>query len=193
MAERDVVTVPRKRYDLVRKAADEAFDAERKYFAEHDQYDHPEIVNDYISVIESEDPKKAARMWYDAADASLKVEIPDPKVIKAAIEHLKGLGHQEDSIEIFNRFETKKKKLKDVVYKSTGWGETKQMIRRSLAERVTGVIFILSILGIIGLFYGSITGHVISVGDTVAPKYGIVLAFIALITGLRLLLIRKNK
>ncbi len=214
--EGEKVPVSRKRMEMFEKAASEIkgrderrsaytalaaayeplADKERKHFESEGFYEHSSDLTKYIRYTEEVNPSKAVRLWYDVARDNLNAELPDPKVVGEAANRLDLLGYAEQAKEIRDMLRTKIKKSQEVILREAGWGGTTIKHRRpevgstgehkGLAGKVSTAILVLSLLGLMGLAVGGVTGAVTGAARTSAA-WNVVLALIALLSGLFLI------
>ncbi len=169
----------------------EDFDNEREYFAEHGSYRSPGTVTDYLKSIESTEPRKAARLYGDVAHDNLTAVKPDYGVVNDAVGGLRRLGEEEEAKDVERRRKSKLEATTTAAMMRAGWNTmVRSRVKAGLKEATTGV-FIASILGAVGLSVGRITGNVIGTAETSA-NWSLILGFIALLTGLFLILNYKK-
>jgi hypothetical protein len=182
------VSVPKRTFDTVERTARDAFESESEYFEENKHYEHPEFITGYMSYAETRlSREEAKKQWVDIATKNIReADIPDKMVVETAAEHLSGMGYNEQAGMIRRMLETKIGKTEKKVFEEAGVGDTtvrRFRSRSGLAGKVTTAIFVVSLLGVVGLASGGITGAVTGAARTSAA-WNVVLSLIALLSGL---------
>ena len=174
-----------------KKASREDFDREQMYFEEHGSYRDSGAVIGYVKSIEGNEPRKAERLYGSIAHGSLTAAKPDYDVVDSAIGGLRRLGASGEAKYFERQKESKLKAATNVAMMRVGWNT---IVRRSVKEGIraaTTGVFIVSILAVVMLSVGRLTGNVIGTAQTSA-NWSLIIGLVALLSGLFLILNSKK-